>query len=193
MTRRRLVAALIGVVVVGCTPSGSATSSAPAASGSSVDGGGLLPEGCESIDLLSPDGERIDLTGMWEGEGALVDSGETVWLTQVGKCVYGSAANPEFLSQAQDELWTLVNIQGHLTSDFRMPSTAVIVLQHDFMMAVTSAVTFLIEWDDTGQIQLREDREPGEIAARCRPLPFACPAPLILHRADDAAPAPSPA
>ena len=185
----------LAISVAGCASAPASPSPLPSAQ-PSLSGGavGLLPTGCEAIDLRSPTGERVDLSGVWEGNGSLVDSDETFWLAQVGDCVYGSAMNPGFLSQAEDLFWTVANLQGHLTSDFRLPATAVILISHPPYMAVASELTFLIEWDEEGRIHLREDREAGGVAARCRPLPLGnCPAPLILERVDDqVAPSPSP-
>jgi hypothetical protein len=183
-TRRLGVVAFLAAVVFGCTSSPAPSASAlPSESSGTVQG--TLPEDCDQIDLRSPTGERVDLTGVWEGDGALVDSDETFWLVQVGDCVYGSAMNPRFLAQAGDGSWTVANLQGHLTSDFRLAATAVILIAHPPYMAVASDLTFLVDWDDEGRIQLHEDREAGEVAARCRPLPLGnCPAPLILERVD---------
>lgn len=40
-----------------------------------------------------------------------------------------------------------------------------------------------VEFDEAGEILLREDREPGITGLRCRPdLGGYCPAPLVLQR-----------
>jgi hypothetical protein len=74
----RIVAAVIGLAwLVGCTAA-SPSASAPV-------GSQPLPEEvrCQAVNLLTPKGERIDLTGTWRGH----DRG-TYFIRQSGSCVW---------------------------------------------------------------------------------------------------------
>jgi hypothetical protein len=100
--------AMIGVLVlVGCgaaspAPSGSVSASQPA--------GAAAADDCQPIDLVSPAGDRLDLTGTWQG-GVMVHH-----IRQTGDCVswigYGTWPGTEL-----GEIGTLVFL-GRLAPDF---------------------------------------------------------------------------
>ena len=75
------------VAIVGCQPTiSSPASPTPSTAASSVVGGGL-PPGCAPMNLRDPNGQRVDLTGEWEGFGdgsnPLAAPDEQVWLQQI--------------------------------------------------------------------------------------------------------------
>jgi len=148
-------------------------------------GRGLPPE-CETIDLRTPTGERIDLTGEWAGSGGLAASTfERTWLNQIGDCVYGSVLGGAFVRDADSDA-SLTNLSGRLGSDFRIEFEVVMVFQDtQFAFGEYSAMVMVIEWDADGRIRLREDRDPGETASRCPQGSVACPAPVIWYRVDE--------
>ncbi|MEK6191451.1 MAG: hypothetical protein AABM41_03890 [Chloroflexota bacterium] len=171
-------------LVTACTaaPSASPSAAEPSATTAAVSG---LPPGCETIDLRSPTGERIDLTGEWAGTGILAGESESAWLQQIGDCVYGSVVGT-FVRDAEVEA-SLTNLSGHLGSDFRIGFETVIVSQPQiFALGTYSTMVMRIEWDADGRIRLREDREPGEAAGRC--IQGYCPNPVIWYRVDEAPP-----
>jgi hypothetical protein len=100
--------AIVGVLVlVGCStaspsPSGSDSPGPSAVAAPAAD--------CRAIDLMSPSGERVDLTGTWQG-GVMVHH-----VRQTGDCVswigYGTWPGTEF-----GEIGTLVFL-GRLAPDF---------------------------------------------------------------------------
>jgi hypothetical protein len=47
-----------------------------------------------------------------------------------------------------------------------------------------AAVKLLVQFDEDGQITIREDRDPGVSGPRCTHPPSACPNPVELHRAE---------
>jgi len=154
-------------------------------------GRGLPPE-CETIDLRTPAGERIDLTGEWaDSGGELAGMFERTWLNQIGDCVYGSVLGGAFVRDAELVEASLTNLSGRIGSDFRIEFEVVMVFQDTlFAFGEYSAMAMVIEWDDDGRIRLREDRDPGETASRCPQAALSCPAPVIWYRVDEP-PAPS--
>ena len=168
-----------------------ACASAPAAPGASpsyaeplpsLDPGRGLPPGCQTVDLRSPSGERIDLTGEWAGTGFLVGDGEVAWLKEMGDCIYGSVAGDWPFGGE-----TIANLSGRARTDFRIGFEVVIVTQPATNpYGEYSTLVMVIEWDDDGRIRLREDRDPGETASRCPEGALSCPAPVIWYRVDEA-------
>ncbi|MGH2463461.1 MAG: hypothetical protein ACRDFZ_07565, partial [Candidatus Limnocylindria bacterium] len=94
------------LVMVAVMAALTACASAPAAPGASpsyaeplpsLDPGRGLPPGCQTTDLRSPTGERVDLTGVWVGDGELANQFEQAWLNQIGDCVFGSVLGGAFV------------------------------------------------------------------------------------------------
>ncbi|MGH2484186.1 MAG: hypothetical protein ACRDE9_06995 [Candidatus Limnocylindria bacterium] len=176
---------VIGLVTA-CAPAPSApgASPSPAEPVPSVNAARGLPPGCETIDLRSPTGERVDLTGEWTGSSTLFNEAtEVTLMNELGGCVYGSVTGVD-----PDGSETISNLSGHLSSDFTIEFDIVIVYQQTtfLLFGEYSSMVMLIEWDDQGRIRLREDREPGELAGRCTDSRFQCPLPVIWYRVDDA-------
>jgi hypothetical protein len=160
-------------------PSPSPSAAEPSAS-APVEAG--LPPGCETIDLRSPTGERIDLTGEWAGTGILAGESESAWLQQIGDCVYGSVVGSYVTGELSEG--TITNLSGRVGVDFRIGFETVIVSQPQFFpLGTYSTMVMRIEWDADGRIRLREDREPGEAAGRC--VQGYCPSPVIWYRVDE--------
>jgi hypothetical protein len=156
------------------------------ATAASVSG---LPPTCANIDLRSPDGGVIDLTGVWAGSSRIAGSAETAELLQMGDCVYASVRgeNSIFLSPGVETKAEIVTILvGHLRPDFAVEFEVLVVSQPPWNgIAEYSPMVMVVERDDTtGQIRLREDREPGAIAQRClfRPALGFCEVPVIWYR-----------
>lgn len=155
---------------------------------------GSLPPKCAPIDLRSPDGEVVDLTGVWAGSSRIAGRAETAQLLQMGDCVYASVRGENSIYSAtgvetKAEIVTI--LVGHLRPDFAVAFEVLVVSQPVWnTIAEYSAMVMVVEWDDTtGQIRLREDREPGTMAQRCighgDPLGF-CLVPVIWYRVAEA-------
>ena len=186
MKGRFLVLGLF-VLATACSgaSAGPADSVGPSASG--VAGTGL-PPGCSAIDLHSDTGERVDLAGTWLGSSELTGYAETAWLNQIGNCVYGVVLSG-FYNGATGTEGSLANLTGHLGADFAVDFEVVFVEQQaGFRFGEFGAVRMLVEWDSGGRIRLREDREPGEAAARCVQSDLICPDPVIWYRSEDGPP-----
>ncbi|MEK6191452.1 MAG: hypothetical protein AABM41_03895 [Chloroflexota bacterium] len=168
------------VTACAAVPSASPSAAEPSATTAAVSG---LPPGCETIDLRSPTGERIDLNGEWTGSATLFNASEVALLNEVGGCVYGSVTGVD-----PDGSEVISNLSGRLSSDFTIEFEVVIVYQHTvFPFGEYSTMVMFIEWDDDGRIRLREDRETGEAPGRCIDGRFECP-PVIWYRVDDVPP-----
>ena len=163
-------------------PTASPSTAQPSASAPAQAG---LPPGCENIDLRSPAGDRVDLTGAWAGSGILAGESEAAtWLQQVGDCVYGSVVGSGMLGAPL--AGTITNLSGRVGPDFEIDFEVVIVSQPQVVPFGTySTMVVRIEWDDDGRIRLREDRDPGETASRCPQAALSCPAPVIWYRVDE--------
>jgi hypothetical protein len=182
MTRlRRSTAGLLALVALAaCSGSASLEPSGSAAS-SSRGLTGQFPAGCEPIDLRGPDGERLDLSGTWAGMGAtaLAVETETAYLNQIGDCVRGVVDGVD-----SDGYRTIANLAGQLGTDFFMDTEVVFVLQEGvFPYGEYSTMVVAIEWDDDGELRLRELREGGS-AGRCVTRTLECPLPFIWYRAE---------
>lgn len=106
----------IALLVLGVACAGPAASGAPtqAPTGSP----GIATTDCPNIDLRSPSGDRVNLTGTWETEREGTRAG-IYFLHQVGECVWfaGSFPWPEDASQGPLGFVTVV-FQGRVRSDF---------------------------------------------------------------------------
>ena len=185
---RSLVLAAVMAALTACASAPAAPSAGPsnAEPSASLSPGLGLPPGCQTIDLRGPTGERIDLTGEWAGSGQLANPIERAWLNQIGDCVYGSVLGGAFVRDTEVEA-SLTNLSGRVGPDFRIEFEVLLVFQDTrFAFGEFSDVAMVIEWDADGRMQLREDREPGDVAGRCIHSPqFPCPDPVIWYRVDD--------
>lgn len=197
MIARRLGLAMIGAVsrspflalvllLAACAgPSSPADPSGePTSPVDGVDTAGL-PPGCDPLDLRSPTGERVDLTGEWDGTG-LAGEGARLWIKQIGDCFYGSIVGGYITGVSSDEA-SVTNLDGRIGSDFRIGLDHVLVFQDArFTYADYSPLVMLIEWDDEGRLRLREEREANEPAARCDQENLDCSAisPYLWYRVE---------
>lgn len=122
MTSGRWVAtALVAALLVGCGPAVSSGSEDPSTVASAVP---VPDSACRPIDIRSPTGDRIDLTGTWEA-GIFIHH-----VRQVGECVwwigYGRWPGTE-----PGELATLTFF-GHLTNDFTLSGSFTTIVRPGF-------------------------------------------------------------
>jgi hypothetical protein len=180
MQRIWLMVVLLGLATACGSPPAASPSMADPSGSLAADQG--LPPGCQVIDLHSPTGEAVDLTGAWAGDGILAGHDESAWLRHIGDCVYGTVVGQE-ISRGPGQ--TIVNLSGRAGADFVVGFEVLMVTQGDqTLFGAYSTMELLMEWDDEGRLRLREDRQPGETAGRCIQSQFECPAPLIWYRVD---------
>jgi hypothetical protein len=145
---------------------------------------GNLPPGCEPINLRSPAGEAVNLTGVWiqdEEEGPQ----PARWLIRaLGDCIWGTGTydtytEEEFLARSD----SIQVLQGRVGNDFVIEGTIVLLGPHLTFATPEyfSEVRLLIEFDQASEITLREDRIPGVEGPRCPDPVTYCPAPLLLR------------
>lgn len=189
---RALGIASLVLVLAACGPPSSPAS--PAGSAAPSAGTGLpvgYPPACAPIDLRSPSGEIVDLTGEWAGSGVLTGTLERVWLLQIGDCVFGTVLGENFLGVPRSAV-IRTNLEGHIHADYTIDTDVVVVAQHpEVRFADFSQMVLLITWGDDGRIELHEDRSPEEVAGRCRFTAENCE-PVVWYRVDEPlAPSPS--
>jgi hypothetical protein len=165
-------------------PSSSSASGAPPFSN--------LPSGCSPIDLRGPNGDAVDLTGEWTGtswfSGRSV--GERTFVLQQGDCVWITVTDERFHAQPVEGEAILGVLLGTLATDFSVSGELVTLLRDAPVGGFSDQQTFaavhlLVEFDEDGQITIRENREPGVSGPRCTHPPSACPNPVELQRASD--------
>jgi hypothetical protein len=177
MTSLRWVATvLVGALMIGCTSSSSPGSEGPSQVGSNLTAPDPA-DTCRPIDIRSPTGERIDLTGTWEG-GVFIHH-----VRQIGDCVwwigYGRWPGTE-----PGELATLTFF-GRLATDFTVAGVFATIVRPDspayyFPGPSSGSVAFDIGFDsETGAATTltrvgagRTDAEyPSEVLRLVGPLP----------------------
>jgi hypothetical protein len=173
-------------VATGCSVSPALTPT-PAPTETLAPAVGNLPPGCAPIDLRAPSGERIELAGTWT-EVDTTGQVMTWWIRTLGNCVWGAGyiedAPPEGTFEARPD--HVQSLAGVLESDFVI--TGEIVLLGALPTGAPgnpprySPLRIFVEFNEAGEILLREDREPGVSGLRCPDPGGYCPAPLLLQR-----------
>lgn len=184
-----LLAALLALA--GCTSTVAPSASEPVSTAptASAQPAGDLPPGCEPIDLRAPTGERIELNGAWKEVGA---AGElmTWWIRAEGDCVWGAGYIDEVPPEGSIDVRPdqVQSLSGRLGSDFVITGEIISLGALPFSAPADpprfSPLRMLIDFDEAGRINLREDRQPGVAGPRCPDPAGYCPAPLVLQRAD---------
>jgi hypothetical protein len=178
----------LALLVSGCTPADSASPSVQQSAIPSEEVAGNLPPGCEPIELRGPNGERIELDGIWTEVGT---EGEptTWWIRTLGNCVRGAGhvedIRPDGDFGARPD--HVQSLAGRIGSDFVISGEILWLaplLPYPDNPPRYAVLRMLIQFDDAGEIILREDREPGVPGPHCPdPVSF-CPPPLVLQPAD---------
>ncbi len=182
--RRPWLLALIGAacVVAACTPSAAPPTSVPPTESLPAEVRNL-PPGCDPIDLRSPDGQAVDLNGIWIQGGEGGGTPATWWIRTVGDCIWGTGIFDDYAEGVFAFEYSpdaVQGLQGRMGDDFVIDSTIVFLGPCPCGVQYLAEARIIIDFDDDGQIILREDREPGAEGPRC-PV-FYCPDPLVLRR-----------
>ena len=174
--------ALLGVacLIAACTPTSAPSSSVPPTESPAAEPGNL-PPGCEPINLRSPAGEAVDLTGVWIQDEEEGRQPARWWIRALGDCIWGTGTYDVYTEDVHAD--SVQVLQDRLGNDFVIEGTIVLLGPHLSFATPEyfSEVRLLIEFDQASEITLREDRIPGVEGPRC-PDPFLyCPAPLLLR------------
>jgi hypothetical protein len=177
------------VAAAACTPSAEPQASgdwsaAPAASSAA----GNLPPGCEAIELRAPSGGLVELDGTWTEVGT-VGSPMTWWLRTEGSCVWGAGHVDDIAPEGSPDahVGQVQSLSGVIGSDFVIDGEVILLgAARPLCVCLTrySPLRMLIEFDDAGEIRLREDREPGVTGPRCSDPVLNCLTPLVLQPVD---------
>jgi hypothetical protein len=188
---------LLGLlIIVGCSAGSSGPSIAPSAVPSAAGSGaeaGVLPPGCEPVNLRGPSGERIVLDGTWRAEEHSSSLPETWWIRTLGDCMWAAGA----LGSSEDaglfnsgDPGRVQTIRGTIGSDFVVSGEIVRVATPDFAVGeqrIYSPLRLQIEFDEDGTVVLREDRVYGESGPRCGDPTIFCIPVLVLRSVDKSA------
>jgi len=170
----------VACLVAACTPSSAPSSSVPPTESPAAEAGNL-PPGCEPINLRSPAGEAVDLTGVWIQDEEEGRQPARWWIRALGDCIWGTGTYDVYTEDVHAD--SVQVLQGRVGNDFVIEGTIVLLGPHLSFATPEyfSEVRLLIEFDQASEITLREDRIPGVEGPRC-PDPFLyCPAPLLLR------------
>lgn len=115
----------------------------------------------------------------------------TWWIRTAGDCVWGAGYIDEVGTDGQvvarpDQVQSL---SGHTGVDFVITGEVIwlgpLPGNAPGNPARYSPLRMVIEFDETGNVTLREDREPGVFGPRCPDPSGFCPDPLVLRRTDE--------
>ena len=170
----------------GCGPSPSSSPSVqPSATPSNVAVSNL-PPGCEPHNLRSATGERIDLDGTWIEDVDEADLPMTWWIRTQGDCVWGAGTMHDVAPTVINP-GTVQTIRGRLGSDFVIDGEILRLGPYssfDAARPIYSPIRLQVDFDDDGQVVLREDRIYGEQGPRCGDSVIFCAPVLVLRPAD---------
>ena len=119
--RAALAAAALAGAVAACSGSPSGSPSPSAASAGASPAGEATTETCAPIDLLTPSGEPVDLTGTWQGDDLALYQ-----VRQLGECVWLIGQNGTYTYVFQGRLqgdfgvvgrWAVIAASDHLIGD----------------------------------------------------------------------------
>lgn len=141
----RLALTLAVVCVFGC----SAPATQPGSSASPAPSEAALTESCHPLDLRSPDGEQVDLTGTWQGGVTFHEA------RQSDDCVWwvGYSSWPD---EDLGSAW-LLTFTGSIAPDFTLTGEWSEIYTAELHAPRNCPVTFHIEFTDAGEIELIAD------------------------------------
>jgi hypothetical protein len=151
----RFVSLMVGAVLVGCTATAPGTSPDPSAAASAVHDAGTAAD-CSPIELRTPGGSRVDLTGTWRGRGAVHH------IRQSGSCVWWIATS-DIPGQPAGSAYS-ITFHGQIRQDFTLVGEWAFVVRPIMPGTPPSAmepITLTIDVDTTGGEETLILRGPG--------------------------------
>jgi hypothetical protein len=178
------VGGLLMALAVACTSSPSPVPSSTAVPSPSPSASGF-PAGCAPIELVSPKGDGVDLTGEWTGTEWFAESSgeERTSIQQLGDCVWITITDASYRENPDDESAILGSLFGRVTSDFVLAGDLVTVRASDEDPAF-APIRLTVGFNEDGTTRLREEREAGVSGPRCEDE-GSCPGPVELSRVAD--------
>jgi hypothetical protein len=168
-------------IVVAC----SAPTSAPASFGPSGTAEAGLPPGCQTIDLRAPSGEPLELDGIWTDAAADVPVPMTWYVRTQGDCFWASGSVEDPGSEFSGYTADVQLITGLIGSDSAIEGENVRLGPPASFLNETiySPMRLFIEFEDDGEVVLREDRVLGLEGPRCLGTTSCLPV-LVLRRVE---------
>jgi hypothetical protein len=126
----------------------------------------------------------VALDGTWTQEVTEGSPPVTWWIRTVGDCVWGVGKTEDFATDPfADTPDSVQNLRGHIRTDFVIEGDVAHLGPSVFFVGepVYAPVRILIEFDDAGEIVLREDRAYGVQGPRCDDPGGYCLRPLVLR------------
>ena len=140
---RRIALWIGGMVLVGCTATSSSAGSDSSIAGSPM--GSPASTNCAPIELRTPGGSRVDLTGTWRGRGAVH------YVRQLGTCVWWIALS-DIPGEPAGSAFS-VSFHGQVRQDFTVVGEWAFVVRPVIPGTPANAlqpVTLTIEVDASG-------------------------------------------
>lgn len=147
------LALVLALLLAACAPP------SPAGSGPSADASATgVPSltSCSPIDLRTPSGSRLDLTGMWHGRGAIH------YVRQLGTCVWWIALS-DIPGEDAGSAFSIM-FHGRIHQDFTVVGDRAFVIKParpDAPPIAVEHVTFSIEVDEAGGEEVLTMQGPG--------------------------------
>jgi hypothetical protein len=155
-----------------------------------------LPASCAPIDLRSPEGQKVDLTGVWAARppevGFFLSPNEMTWIHQEGTCVWAAMldaefrADPDYAGTLEARGGNLGTFQGQVSADLVVVGDLVAIrIGNPFTPTAVAPIRLKIVFQPNGEFSLREEREREGFGPRCYRLPAGdsfCPDRVILFR-----------
>jgi len=180
----RAASVLLSIVLLaGCTPSTEPSASfEPSPSAASSGVGNRVP-GCGPIELRAPSGELVVLNGVWREDTESTPL--TWWIRTEGDCVWGAGVvGDRAEGSVPPRPHQVQSLNGTIGSDFWITGEIIWLGPTESNEAGPlprwAPLRMHIEFDETNQISLREDREPGVTGLHCPDPSGYCPDPLVL-------------
>lgn len=143
---------------------------------------------CPTVTMAGPNGEPVDLTGEWGGGEWFPTPGtdERTFILQRGACVWAVVMDAEFRANPSPDASQLAMFYGLLREDFTIDGTLVVMVRwNDPFNYGNQApgpypMAWRLEYDESQQMTLVEDRVPGVQGPRCPNAVMWCPDPTVL-------------
>jgi hypothetical protein len=143
---------------------------------------------CPTVTMTGPGGEPVDLSGEWGGGEWFPTPGtdERTFILQRGACVWAVVMDAEFRANPSPDSSQMAMFYGTLREDFTIDGTLVVMVRwNDPFNYGNQApgpypMTWRLEYGESDQLTLVEDRVPGVQGPRCPNAVMWCPDPTVL-------------
>jgi hypothetical protein len=138
--------------------------------------------------LRAPNGEVLDLDGVWVVDTTEGGLGGKWWIRTFGDCVFATGIDDAYTEDpTMSRSASVQTMRGTIRNDQTIDSTVALLGPHPETAPDQpfAEVRWIIEVAEDGSVALREDREPGVLGPRCPDPSNYCPPPLVLRPQDE--------